>query len=330
MSSDFEVPDPGRNDDFWYNFGFDALDLQIESYSVDGSASGTQGLTDSRLEVGSIDWDTLSLSGSITVPEGLEEHIFEDEVDAGEVGSLIVRYQCMQTHHRDIIYEVDVPPTAGTHPVTVDLERESVAGAVTLEPLLVRDHDPELEVTKSYQYGQIPGLKLADGNTFEIVTDDESDDGGFLSIQLTSFGEERGEEYFQLDHGTPDEPTLYINSDVERIARAFQSRAPHGPKRWTKETLKNLIAVPVWTELILWTASDLSDGETQHPWQDSVLEILSESTYKGDDTTEIAEDLEERVADPSRLAYLVEEIRQASQDIVAARRDLENLLEEFY
>jgi hypothetical protein len=331
VTADFEIPAPGRNDDFWYNFGFGALELTVEEYAIDGGKSGTQGLSDGNLHIGNLDWNTVTVSGTITVPDGLCEYVFEDGSAPGQVGSLVVRTQCLETHSRAIANEVPDAPTAGSHPFTVELEREQVAGRVTLDPILIRDPEPGFEPSEeSYRYGQTPGLKLADGNTFEVSADEADSTGGsFLPIELRSFGDERSDEIFELDQSTPDEPALYINSDVKLIDRSMQSKAPHGPKRWTKETLKNLIAEPVWTELILWTASDVSDGEPQHPWQESVLEILAETVYDAD-AEGVALDLEERIDDTVRIPHLLEEVRKAAQQIVAARSDLESLLEEIY
>ena len=325
MSTTYHVPGEDRNDDFWYNFGYDGLQLEIDSYALDDHDSGSHGLKDSRLVVDDVEWETLTLSGSVSVVDGLPGYVFEDGTEPSTAGRLFVRADCKATHERFVADEILDFDGAGHFGFEAELEREAIADSVELEPVLVRDSSP---TTENRVYGQTPGLKLADGPSFEIQPEgDEDADASFLAIETKSFEEEgRDGQLFYVDHSVASEPTLYINSDVDLLVPTLQSKAPYGPKRWTKESVERLIGQPAWVELVLWTASDITDGECAYEWQEDVIAKLAE--VRGESTKAVSSRLEAQIRDGDRVDTLVEEANESVQMMLEIDDPLENLFEE--
>lgn len=330
MTENFRVPDESRNDVVWYNYGYDALDVSIESYSLNGGDYGTHGVGDEHLEVDDVEWSTVTLRGQVTVPDGLVDYIFEDSANTEEDGSLLVTGDCIATHDRFVAHEFTGEIEPGSCSFETTLKRSDVADEVKMSPILVREGDED-DTSEEYRYAQTPGLKLADGPTYTVEVDSREveEDGAFLPIESKAFEESPPEDHvFYLDHSRADEPTLYVNSEVDLLVSALKSKAPHGPKRWTKEVLQKLIGQPVWVELVLWTAADVTDGEPAHDWQREVLTVLSEVMYEDEGIEEVATDLEDRVSDPTRLPLLLEEVNEAVQENLSPKNDVERLLDE--
>lgn len=330
MSTDFRAPDDTRNNDYWYNFGYDALTLDVEEYAFGDHEPGHHGIGDHQLHVGTIDWDTLTITGTVEVPNGLVEYVFEDGVDPNDAGEILIVGDCKQTHNRFVGDQIRDSIESGTHQFEVTFDRSEFAGEASLTPVLVRRNDPDVDTTTNHQYGQTEGLRLADGPSYKIVFDSEEEGpGSFLEIKTKEFDENPSEDQiFHLDHSVASEPTLWINSRVDLLPAAMQNRAPYGRKRWMREVLERMIGQPVWVELVLWTAADISDGECSYSWQEDVLEILSTNMYDDASPDEIAEDLEDRAGSPEQLPHLIEETNLGMQEFLDPKDDLENLLEE--
>lgn len=317
----FQEPGDDRNDDFWYNYGYGAIDLTVDSYALDGH-EGTHGLEESELIVDDVAWDVLTVRGTLTIPDGLTEYVFEDGVDPVDVGQLLVRADCIPTHTRFVADTIDEFPSPGEASFEAEINSDQVAGTIEIEPVLVRTTGA---TTDDYRYGQTPGLKLADGDTFEI--DSEGDDrGAFLPVETKSFDEEREGRIYYLDRSVASDPRLFINSEVDLLVSALKSRAPYGAKRWIREALERLIGHPVWVELVLWTAADITDGECLYEWQENVVEKLAE--VRDESAGEVAERLESMIQEADRVDTLVETTTGDAQDILEIDTPLENLLEE--
>lgn len=324
MSSSSGGPSDGQNDDYWYNYGHDALGMTADAYAIDDREPGAHGIRQARLVLDDFDWDELTLHGCIIVRDGLVDHVFASDADPSSVGRLFIRGDCIATHNRFVATEIDQFDGTGEFGFELTLSRDFVANSVELEPILVRDAEPSSE---DLRYGQTPGLRLADGESFEIATAGEEKSETFLPIETRSFEEDgREDQVFYLDHTVASEPRLYVNSDIDLLVRALKTRAPYGSKRWTKETLQRMIAQPAWVELVLWTASDITDGECQYRWQETVVALLSESC--GKDSSIVAERVEAQVNDPERVDTLVEEANESVQQMLEMDRPLERLLNE--
>jgi hypothetical protein len=324
VSSAFAAATEERNDDYWYNFGHGALELTIEEYAVDDQEPGSYGLREDLLVLEDFEWEQLTLSGRIDVPDGLSDHVFEPGADPGVAGRLFVRADCIRTHNRFPATVVDSFAGDDEYEVQIPLQRANVAKSIRLEPVLIRGSRPS---QMDYSYGQTPGMRLADGRPFEVDSSGDEEGETFLPIEAVSFEEEdHGDELFYLDHSVASEPVLYIDSDVKLLETALKSGARHGVKRWTKETLQKLIVQPVWVELILWTASDVADGKCQYGWQEDVLSALA--SVEDESPGEIAVRMEAQVADGDRVDTLAEQANKSARAILSASGPLEKLLDE--
>lgn len=325
----FEQPDSGHNDEYWYNYGYDALKLTVDEYAYDETDFGSYGVGDGEVRADETDWDELHLQGSIEVPDQLLEYVLEDGATPGEATRLLVCADCIQTHNRFVAAE---PTDVETGPIEFEatFQRDRLAGTVQLSPVLVRSEAPRDDDDEDFRYGQTPGLRLADGPRVDLHVDSPDDESGsFLEIVSKRFEDPIPEDnVFDLEHSPADDPTFYVNSRINLLVPALKNRAPHGSKRWTREVLERLVGHPVWIELVLWTAADIQSGECQHGWQRDVVKVLTEHMYDHDDPDETARDLEERISDPERVPMLVEEINESLQVYFDPRSDLENLFEE--
>lgn len=323
VSSIFAAATEDRNDDYWYNFGHGALELTVQEYAVDDQRPGSHGLYENLLLLDDFDWKEIRLTGRIRVPDGLSEYVFESGAEPDTAGELLIRADCIRTHNRFVATVVDPFDGDGEYEFEIPLERDSVAESIRLEPVLVRGSLPAGE---DYKYGQTPGMRLADGQTFDVDFSGDEEGDTFLPIEAVPFGEEdHDHDLFYLDHSVASDPVLYIDSDVELFEAALSSGAPSGVKRWTKETLQRLIVQPVWVELILWTASDVADGECEYGWQNDVLSALAE--VEDESPGAIAERLEAQVADGNRVEALAEQANESARKMLSTSEGLEKLLQ---
>lgn len=331
----FEPP-VGRSDSYWYDYGYDALELDVDSYRYDDGDFGEHGLSSHSLVPLVDQWDYLTLNAEVHVPEGLFEYVLQDEADPDRETALVVRADCRRTHWRDVVARVDDGIAAGTIPVEIDLKHEQLLGTVELTPVLVRtapDGSTDVPENESYDPGRMPGLRLADGRSFAVLVDRDPDEvGSFLEVYSRRFEDPQPEDnVFHLDHSSAEDPTYFVNQRVDLLVPLLKSQTPHGSKRWAREVLERLVTHPVWLEVVLWTAADIDEGNTRHEWQEIVVEILVEEfddLDQFDDVEATKRQLEERISDPERIPDLVHELNRALQQYFDSRSDIENLLEE--
>lgn len=324
MSSSFSPGHKERNNEYWYQYGHDALEMVVEEYAVDDQSPGAHGLLGNQLALDDFEWGVIRLRGQITVPGGLSDHVFESDADPETAGRLFIRADCIRTHNRFAATVIDAFDGDGEYEFEIPIERDRVAESVRFEPVLIRGSHPS---QVDYSYGQTPGMRLADGEPFILDSTGGDEGETFLPVEAVSFEEEdRDDHLFYLDHSVASEPVLYIDSDVELLETALKNRARHGVKRWTKETLERLIVQPVWVELILWTASDLKNGKCQYGWQKQVISSIA--TVEEEPPEDTAGRLEAQVADVSRVASLAEDANENARAILAPSGPVENLLDE--
>jgi hypothetical protein len=323
VTGELDASEMDPDDGYWYKFAGGVLDTVVESYRVDGGDPAGLGLEDDRLSLDAVEWDTLRIDGRIEVPDGLGEYVLEDGATLSEATELLVLTDCIDTHSRSAATTVD-DPTSGEESFRFELSSEGVAGSIEVTPVLVRDEPGDSD---GYVYGTVPGLKLADGDVFTIDLEG-ADSGGFLEVVPREFPDEKEDRLFRLDRSVASEPKLEVNSDYGLLEQVLRSGAPHGPKRWTKETLERLVSQPVWLELVLWTASDITDGECQYGWQEEVVAVLA--AERDEPPEEFAEFLEDRVADAERVDTIPERGNEVVQDFLGHRRPIEKLLKEVF
>lgn len=314
------------NDDYWYRFGYGALDLLIESYAFDDDEFGDHGLENETLFVDDVLWDELVVRGAVEIDVDLFDFVLEDDERAESATTVIVRGNCISTHTRLPVAEVH-SPKPGRNEIEFRIRQDDFANVLELKPVLIRSTKGS---SRDHRFGQTPGLRLADGPSFNVVLDEKWDEkDGFLEVKTKEFdGHPPEENLYYLDHSVPSQPVLLVNSGVNLLPAILESKAPHGRKRWTKEVISNTIGHGTWFELIMWTIADIEDGECRHEWQRHVIDFVKKDLYDGESTEEVIRDLEEKIGDPNRIPLLINDVSEVVQTSLEPSDDVEKLLEE--
>ncbi len=305
--------------DYPYEHDTNGLRIEIESYSIDGTDAGTPP-NDRLVELtGWAEWSEVTVTGTVTVREGVFERVFPtEEVTAeGPPARLLVVGDSRRAHNRGPI--ADVADTGGgltegtAYEWEVTVHRERVYGQVAVEPVLVRDGDGG---GPPGAYAWTDSQEVATGPKAAVVTDDiEQWLDGNMAVKLKPFSKSGlpKDNLFSLDDTQPEEPILWINSELELVANLLTSRVPAGPKADIRDALASQLAHPVWVQLVMWTAAELDDdGNWNHDWQQAVLEKVVAPMWDLDSAEEAASRLQE---------YLTEEsdgtLRELSGDLNA-------------
>jgi len=292
--------------DYPYTHDHDGLRIEIESYSIDGTDAGTPP-NDRLVELtGWKEWSEVTVTGTVTIADSVFGEVFPDSElgDDSPPARLLVVGDCRHAHNRGPIAELsdaDGGLTTGkAYEWEQTVRRDRVFAQVSLEPVLVRDDDGD---GPPGQYAWVAGQEVATGTPATVVTDDiEEWLDGHMAVKLKPFSKSGlpGENLFSLDDTHPEEPILWINSELELVSNLLTSRVPAGPKADIRDALASQLAHPVWVQLVMWTAAELDeDGNWKHEWQQAVLEKIVAPMWDLDTAEEAADRLREYVAEES-------------------------------
>ncbi|MGD8862186.1 MAG: hypothetical protein PVI30_19395 [Myxococcales bacterium] len=176
---------------------------------------------------------------------------------------------------------VDVPltPLDARRPgvvTTVTVERDELAGPLTLTPALVR----AAAGSAPAGFARGVGAHLASGRSLTVHPyAPRQRSGEFLDVQYRSFGQDpqlgtQPHRVHFLDLAG-DHPVLFINSDHREVADALDARGQSGIRARLREVFYDSVALGVWSQLFMEAVEGLSeDGESRRPWQRGVLAEL--------------------------------------------------------
>lgn len=316
-----------------FAYARDGLDFDVESYTVDGSAPRDVDLGASRRTLDlspEDDWETITLSASISVSLDTVERVFPEGERGEPPGRLYVALQCHDTILRTRVTASAAPVRASEYHVDVPLERSELRGEVELHPYLVRTEPRDGDDG----YAAARNARVAGGSPFYVHVDaSATEDGGLIDGEEVGFADADhlpdGGRLYYLDFRNESRPKLWINSDNSKVAEVLASEGSVGTEPRLRDVVLDQIQYGVWTQLILRTAAALEDGdELEHEWQVTVLESFAPQMYDTEDVDDAAARLRAEATDTSRLGQLAARVDGEVQEYVDPPTQLLKLIEE--
>lgn len=311
-----------------YGLKFTVTDCRVDGSSIDFTP-------DHRvLPVFTNDnWERVSIHGTLTVKDEVVQTVFPEEERDEPPGDLYVAVRSLETIYRDRINVAQTPLRPGDYDVTVTLSFDQVRGDVQLVPFLVRG---DKEGPDDVEHATTPGVRLASGKPWTVRVDQKDDDTEvqFMDGETKSFGEDpslpSSDHLYYLDLRNPEQPKLWLNEDHQRITEVIHENGTMGAGARMRDVILDEIQYPVWTQLLMRTASDI-DSETnqpKHEWQEVVLTMFGEDMYGVNDEEQVAKRIRSDVSDSEEIPYLLEKVDSALQKHIQPREQLINLIEE--
>lgn len=321
--------------DYPYEHAQNGVQITIESYSIDGTDAGSP--PNERLVelTGWAEWSEVTVAGTVTVEESTFDSVFPADKlgEEGPPARLVVVGDCRHAHNRGPVADVSDADggltAAKAYEWELTVRRHRVFAQVALTPVLVRDGDGD---GPPGRYAWVEGQEVATGAPATVVTDDvEEWLDGHMAVKLKPFSKSGlpGENLFSLDDTHPEEPILWINSELELVANLLTSRVPAGPKADIRDALASQLAHPVWVQLVLWTAAELDEeGNWKHEWQEAVLKKVVAPMWDLDTVDEAANRLREYVSEEAdgTLRELTRDLNATIQRRLASGPKLTDLV----
>lgn len=323
--------DRTRTDALPYVYESAGLEMELTEYAVDASEPGpVPSDGDRELSLENIPgWDTATVYGTITVPEHVVESVFPDEEQEEPPAKLLITVDCLNTHNRLGHVVASAPVAAGEYEWSFDIDRDTVRERVDLTPYLVRTADGSDHTTR---YASYKGQRIADDLSWRVQID-EPDDwvGDHMDVRFKSFSDGASphpdDNIYFLDRSEPEQPRVWVNRDHEPIRDVLSSGGYTGFRPRMRDVISDSIAHQVWTELVLWTASDTSEaGDVEYDWQEAVLTEVGSLMYDEEDPAAIGRLLYEAVNNPENMPQLMNDINEALQQYLGPHETLNDMI----
>lgn len=315
-----------RERNFPYHFAANGLEFGVEEFQIDGS-SAEPDYDAMIVPLYKFDgWDSSSLSVAVNIGESTLSSLF-GEVERWEMAldhynrnleddefpaKLTVVVECKETQNR---YEVEVanPVSPGTHSSTITLDRDEIRGQVSLTPSLVRTEDSD----EGLPYAPNRGMRMATGTSWVVLADLPGEDGNGFPTAFRDFSQEGlpDESLVHSLRASSENPKVLVNELNEPIVDVLTVNGNSGFRPYMREVVSGEIAMMTWIQLVIHTAATIADeGEPEFPWQEGVVEELSEHLFEDDLEYEAAVDrLGEQVSEPGNLPEFVRRLSHAVQ-----------------
>jgi len=336
MASRTRRTDRTRTESLPYVYARSALEFEVTTYSVDDSRPGKiEGDHDRELSLETwSDWETTTIKGTITIPEDVIDRVFPEPERDDPPGKLIITADCLNTHNRfgTIVTDGSDPETtieAAEYDWEVNIEREEVMERVVLNAFLVRTEDGD----HGTRYASYKGQRLADGWPWRVKIDELEDWlGGHMVVRFKSFSDSPAtvpdDNIYYLDKSDSEQPKVWVNSDHAPIKNTLSSGGYTGFRPRMRDVISDSIAHQIWVELLLWTASDVTeDGDWNHTWQQSIIEEIGTEIYDDlDDPVEIAKQLHTDINETENIPRLMSDIDEALQQYINPDESLNDMI----
>ncbi|WP_435124124.1 hypothetical protein [Halobaculum sp. D14] len=322
-----------------YPYRENGLSLKLEGCQVEGEQPVE---FDEERESSTVDlavdesdpWERATLRGEVTLPEEVVESVFPPDERSSPPGKLYVAVRCPDAIYRDRV-DVDTSGTEGcvdpgVHDVEVSLRSDRLREEVRLIPFLVRSSEGESDGT----FATTPNVRLASGEPWTVVVDEEEENGNSLidgeEAEFSEHDHLPGEKrLYHLDFRNADSPKLWINSDHSRIVDILHANGSVGAEARMRDVVLDQIQQGVWSQLVMRAISDVDEeGEPRHDWEQAVLNIFARDLTDEDDVARASIQLREELDDPEGVAVLMERLDGSIQDYIDPRDQLINLVEE--
>jgi hypothetical protein len=318
-----------------HTFRREGLEFEIEGFQLDGTTLGERGELDADDRYLSIleesGWTVLTIEGTVTVDSGIIQDVFPP----GEWGEPPGRLALVKTNplainrSRQILAEAPIEATEKEF--NIDIYRSEYRGTLTIEPFLTRVEPGRSGATN---HATKVGTRLANGAPWTVRLDDPTDEGGLLMPRIEDFGESDrfpdNQHIHYLSLEEPRNPQLYLNSQHKRVIDILNNEGSVGGPPRLRDVLYGYIEHSVWTQLLLQTARDTDSdtGETEHGWEEDVLDIFLNDLYPDLEDEEAASQLATDVRSVSDLPALMQKIEAAVHQQYDLPDDTTKLVEE--
>ncbi|WP_210755409.1 hypothetical protein [Halorubrum sp. PV6] len=322
-----------------YPYRDNGLSLQIEEYQLEDEQPVELDQEQDNLTVDlaineSDPWEHATLRGEVNLPEDVVQSVYPPDERSSPPGKLYVAVRCPETIYRDRVdvgtSETEGGLDPGVHEVEISLESNDLRGKVQLLPFLVRSFEGDSDG----QFATTPNVRLASGEPWTVVVDEEEESGSRLiegeEAEFSEHDHLPGEKrLYHLDFRKVDSPKLWINSDHSRIVDILHANGSVGAEARMRDVVLDQIQQGVWSQLVVRAISDVDDeGEPRHDWERAVLNIFARDLTDEEDVTQASIQLREELNDPEGVAVLMERLDGAIQDYIDPRDQLINLIEE--
>lgn len=322
-----------------YPYRGNGLSLQVEGYQIEDEQpvelDNERESSTVNLAVDESDpWERATLQGKVTLPEEVVESVYPPDERSSPQGKLYVAVRCPDSIYRDRV-DIDASGTEGgvnpgVHEVKIPLKSDRLRGEVQLLPFLVRSTEGDSDT----EFATTPNVRLASGEPWTVVVDEEEESGNrLIEGEEAKFSEHDhlpGEKrLYHLDFRNVDSPKLWINSDHSRIVDILHANGSVGAEARMRDVVLDQIQQGVWSQLVVRAISDVDEeGEPRHDWERAVLNIFARDLTDEDNVSQASIQLREELDDPEGVAVLMERLDGSIQDYIDPRDQLINLVEE--
>jgi hypothetical protein len=263
------------------------------------------------------DWNKVTIRGDIEIGQDVIDDVIPMEERLQPPVELYLTTWCESTYLRERVIVETSLVEPGTYDFEVTLERDHLRNTAVLKPYLARTKESEVE---SDEFATTEGARLASSRPWELRVDiSQGPSGDYLEVLYDSFEEKEylpdKKRVYHLDFREAKSPTLWLNSDHEKITRVLDSRGSHGPEARVRDVFFDNISQSVWTQLIVRAATDIDDeGEGRYEWEKGVLKRFVDDIYPDMEGAEARKKLGQDVMSDEELPELLERIDGALQD----------------
>ena len=320
------------------------VDFELDSFVVDNGDRTVLELNPAQTEIdlasavtssddtGEPDWETITLRGSLRLPEETVQAVFPEDEQGQPPAKLYVTLRCHETIYRDQTIVSEAPTTTGEYDVRLEIPKKKVRGTVELRPYLVRTESRPRE--ESNEYADQKNFRVASGRLYYVVVDrPEGEERAAIDGEQVRFSQNahlpNGNKLYYLDFRNESRPKLWINSDHPRITEVLQSRGSVGAEARMRDVILDQVSYGVWVQLLV-RAGSVADieGDAEHEWQEMVLQTFAPNLYDTSDVSEATRRLKEDLSDPQTLPHVIQRIDSELQEYLDPREQLINLMEE--
>jgi len=322
-----------------YRYLDSGLDFELESFSIDGGETELLDLkagqfeidlTTSLPDVSGGGWESVTLHGSLSVPEHTVQSVFPEQERQNPPGKLYVTVRCHETIYRDKVTISEPSTKPGSYSIDLELPRSSFRGTVELCPYLVRTEANN----RTAEFASQKNFRVASGEIYRVVIDEPADeeqpaiDGEPVNFSQVSHLP-GGNKLYYLDFRNESRPKLWINSDHPRITEVLQSRGSVGAEARMRDVILDEMSYGIWFQLLVRAGSAVTeDGNVEYEWQETILQTFARNLYEIDDLDEATRRLHSDLNDLDSLPHLITRIDAELQEYIDPRTQLINLMEE--
>ena len=315
-------------DDLPYRYREEAIEFEVEEFSVNGGEPGTADADRSVPLYKYEPWEEASLSVSMTVEEDDLDFVFDGDSPYDAKLIVVVDSEATQMRYEKVVQDDSGPDqfSAGTYKDQLELEHKLLRGAVTLTPRIVRTSNSELP------YAPKKGMRVVGGEPWKVLVDESETSGvGFPFVYRDFSDGDYPEGAVHALRRNPSDPAVLVNKVHEPIVDILQTETFYSADAYLKDVIKAEMGTSTWIQLVVYTAATIAEsGEPEFNWQEGVIEEISPYLYDDDPDYEIAvERLGNEFSSPNDIQMFVLNLNEAVQLYTEQAQQLNNYIKEF-